>query len=61
MLSYIYMARFYAAKTLDEDLFNSYLDKVNSFDLDKAPQIALLNQIAKKKAQLLEQQKAEIF
>jgi len=61
LLTYIYMSKFYAAKILNEELFDEYLKNVDQFDLDAATQLALFNQIAKKKAQILKDQKESIF
>jgi len=61
LLSYIYMARFYAAKTLNEELFDELIQKSEDFDLGTKPEIALFNQIAKKKAALLKGQKEDLF
>ncbi|KAA3615047.1 MAG: hypothetical protein D8M58_11385 [Calditrichaeota bacterium] len=61
LLSYIYKSRFYAAKTLDEDLFDDLIQKIENFDLGTNPEIALFNQIAKKKAKLLKEQKEDMF
>lgn len=61
LLTYIYMSRFYAAKILDEDLFDELIRKIEDFDLGTKPEIALFNQIAKKKAALLKARKEELF
>lgn len=61
LLTYFYLAKYYAAKTLDESLFDQYISHIEETPLDRAPEIALLNQIAKKKAALLKARKAEIF
>lgn len=61
LLSYIYQAKFYAAKVLDEDLFDRLILKVENFDIKTMPEIALFNQIAKKKAALLKKQKEDLF
>jgi hypothetical protein len=61
LLTYIYMSKFYAAKILDEELFDEYLKNVEQFNVDDAAEFALFNQIAKKKAQLLKNQKESLF
>ncbi len=61
LLTYFYLAKYYAAKTLDEALFDQYISQIEETPLDSAPEIALLNRIAKKKAALLKERKAEIF
>ncbi len=61
LLSYVYAAKFYAAKVLDEALFDQYLKKVLNTPLSIAPEIKLLNQVAKQKARRLQAQKDEIF
>jgi len=61
LLSYVYMARYYAAKTLNEEAFDNYLDKVLQADPAQYPDIALFNAIAQKKARLLMEQKKKIF
>jgi hypothetical protein len=61
LLTYIYMAKFYAAKVLDEDAFDKYLKHVLDVPVDIQPEITLLNRIAKKKAEILLQMKDELF
>jgi len=61
LLTYIYYARFYAAKTLDEALFDELLAVVENTAADVLPGYQLLNMIAKKKANILRQQKEEWF
>ncbi len=61
LLTYVYLARFYAAKVLDEAAFDAYLQKVLSFDLNKAPSLRLFNAIARDKAQRLMKMKEELF
>ncbi len=61
LLTYIYAARFYAAKILDENLFDQYLQTVLDTPLSVAPEIRMLNQIAKQKAHRLQSQKEELF
>jgi hypothetical protein len=61
LLSYIYYARYAAAKTLDEELFDQLLVKVEETPADVLPAYQLLNMIAKKKARLLKQTKGDLF
>ena len=61
LLAYIYMAKYYAAKILDEELFDQYLKRVQDTSLDVLPEMALINQIAKQKAQVLLKSKEDIF
>ncbi len=61
LLTYIYYARFYAAKTLNEELFDEFLAKVENTPADVLPGYQLLNMIAKKKAEYLKLKKEEWF
>lgn len=61
LLSYVYAARFYAAKTLNEQLFDTYLQKVLDSPDNLLPEVRLLNQVAKQKAKRLLKQKDELF
>ncbi len=61
LLTYIYYARFYAAKTLDEDLFNQFIVKVEDTPADVLPEYQLLNMIAKKKAKYLKTKQEDLF
>jgi len=61
LLSYIYYVKYYAVKTLDEELFDRLIDKVVTTPVDVLPQYRLLNVIAKEKAQDLISKKADIF
>ncbi len=61
LLTYIYYARFYAAKTLNEELFDELLAKVEETPADVLPGYQLLNMIAKKKASYLKLYKEEWF
>jgi len=53
LLTYIYYAKFYAAKVLDEDLFNSFVVKIEETPADVLPGYQLMNVIAKKKVKYL--------
>lgn len=61
LLAHVYAARYYAAKILDEHLFDTYLDHVLSSPLDILPEMNLINAIARRKAQLLKEKKGELF
>ncbi|MBD3226527.1 MAG: hypothetical protein GF313_17510 [Caldithrix sp.] len=61
LLTYIYMARYYAAKVLDEEKFDNYIQQIESASEDILPEARLLNAIAKKKARLLKEKKSDIF
>lgn len=61
LLTYIYYARFYAAKTLDEDLYDQLLEKVEETPADVLPEYRLLNVIAKEKAGRLKALRSDIF
>ena len=61
LLTQIYQAKFFAAKTLNEELFDQLIKEVEDFDIGTKPEIALFNQIAKRKAALLKSQKEELF
>lgn len=61
LMTYVYYARSYAVQTLDEQLFEDLLTRVEQTSLDVAPKIRLANAIAKKKARLLLANKAEMF
>jgi len=53
LLTYIYYAKFYAAKVLDEDLYNSFIVKIEETPADVLPGYQLMNMIAKKKVKYL--------
>jgi len=61
LLAYVYAAQFHAAKTLDETLFDQYLEKVTNTPVDVQPELTLFNQIAKQKARQLLAQKEDLF
>lgn len=61
LLTYVYYAQFYAMKTLDEDLFVELLTKVEDASFELLPQGKLFNAIAKKKAKLLMDKRADYF
>ena len=53
LMAYIYYANYYARQALDKDLFISTLQKVLDAPVDRAPDLTLLNTVAKKKAKEL--------
>ena len=61
LLSYIYYVKYYAIKTLNEELFDQLIDKVLTTPVDVLPEYRLLNVIAKEKAQGLLNKKADLF
>jgi len=61
LLTYIYYAKYAAAKTLDEELFDELLVKVEQTPADVLPEYQLLNMIAKKKAGYLKQAREDLF
>jgi hypothetical protein len=61
LLSYIYYAKYSAAKTLNEELFDELLVKIEETPADVLPQYQLLNMIAKKKAGYLKEAKEDLF
>ncbi|RMF59829.1 MAG: hypothetical protein D6748_05610 [Calditrichaeota bacterium] len=61
LMTFVYYARFYAAPTLNEELFDSLLDKVISAKQDILPNYELMTSLAKQKARWLATQKEELF
>ncbi len=61
LLAYVYAAQFYAAKILDEALFEQYLKTVETTPADVRRELTLFNQIAKQKAKRLLAQKTDLF
>jgi len=61
LLAYVYAAKFYAAKILDEALFDRYLAHVLNTADDVLPAARLLNTIAKVKARRLQKMKEDLF
>jgi hypothetical protein len=55
LLTYVYYALFYAAKVLDEDLFNSFVVKIEETPVDVLPGYQLMNAIAKNKVKYLKE------
>ena len=61
LLTYVYYARYYAAKILDEDLYKNQLNTIKETPNDVLPGEQLLNAIAKKKADYLLSRTEDIF
>lgn len=61
LMTYVYQAKSVAVQTLDEELFDSCLRKVQETSLDVLPEFRLANAIAKRKAQLLLSRRADLF
>lgn len=61
LLTYVYYAKYYAAKTLQEDLFKKFLNIVKETPEDVLPGEQFLNAIAKKKADFLLSKSEDIF
>ncbi len=61
MLAYVYLARYYAQPTLDEQLFDKYLNTVLAAPADVLPGYELITSIAKAKARRLLSEKEELF
>ena len=61
LLTYIYLARFYAANIMDETLFDEYLNNVLKYNQPDEAGLQLLNAIARKKAKRLQNMKEELF
>ena len=50
LMTYVYYANYFARKAMDRDLFTSVLQKAQNTPADVAPDLTLLNIVAKKKA-----------
>jgi len=61
LLPYLYYARYYATRNMDEELFKSTLNKIIATPDDILPEQRLPNAIAKQKAGILLQQFDELF
>lgn len=61
LMTYVYYAKTYAVQILDQELYESLLKKVLEAPLDILPEARLPNAVARKKAQKLLEQAAEIF
>ncbi len=60
-LAYVYLARYYALTTLNEELFDEYLQKVLEAPVDILPGYELITAIAKDKARRLLAKKEDLF
>ena len=61
LLTYIYLAKYYAANIMDETLFDEYINKVLQSATPDEPGLELLNAIARQKAKRLQAMKDELF
>ena len=61
VLTYVYLARYYAQPTLDEALFDKYLKIVLQAPEDILPGYELITSIAKEKARILISEKEDLF
>ncbi len=61
LLTYIYYARFYAEKTLNEEVFDSCIAYIEDTPADVLPAYQLLNVIAKRKAARLKDMREDLF
>jgi hypothetical protein len=61
LMAYVYYANYYARQASDKNLFVSTLQKVLETSVDVAPDLVLLNTVAKKKAQELFNRIEEYF
>ncbi|RMG64307.1 MAG: hypothetical protein D6715_09915 [Calditrichaeota bacterium] len=61
LVAYVYSARYYAATTLNETLFDQYLNKVLEAPVDILPGYQLMTVVAKEKARRLMARKSELF
>ena len=61
LLTYIYYARYYAEKTLDEECFDECIRIVEDTPVNILPEYQLLNAIAKKKANRLKEKREDLF
>lgn len=60
LMTKLYYARYYAVQMQDRALFESLLTEIETFDLERAPEIRFLNALAKQKAANL-RQNPELF
>jgi hypothetical protein len=61
LLTYIYYARYYAEKTLNEEFFDECIKIVEDTPADVLPEFQLMNVIAKKKAERLKLMREDLF
>lgn len=61
LMAYVIFAQTYCAQTLNEELFDALLERVEKASLEEAPEIRLPNAVAKRKARRLMGMRQEIF
>ena len=61
LMTHVYYAKYYAIKTMDEEFFDTLMNHIAVTPSDALPGFQLLNAIAKKKAQLLQKNRAVYF
>lgn len=61
LMGYVYLAKYYAVSTLNEDLFNRTLSKVRQAPQDILPGYELMTSVAKDKAEKLLADKEDLF
>ncbi|MHB8834127.1 MAG: TRAP transporter TatT component family protein [Candidatus Methylomirabilia bacterium] len=61
LMTKVFFARTYAVQTQNEALFSQLLAEIEGVPLDKAPQLRLVNAVAKRKALLLRSRKDDLF
>jgi hypothetical protein len=61
LLPFVYYAKSYAVQVQDQELFELLLKEVEDAPIDILPEQRLVNAIAKKKAKLLLEKKADLF
>lgn len=61
LMAYVYYAEHYARKTFQKDLFVTLLEKVLEAQVDRVPELTLVNTIAKSRAKELLNQVEEYF
>ncbi len=61
LLGKLFYAQYYAKQTYNEELFDSLINEILSFDLEQCPDYRLLNAISQKKARILQNNKNEYF
>ena len=61
LLTYVYYAKTYCVQTLNQELFESLLKKVDEASLDLLPEARFANTVAKQKAKVLRAHESELF
>jgi hypothetical protein len=61
LLTYIYYIKYYAIKTLNDNLFDQMIQYLRETPADILPGFQLLNMVAKKKAEFLAKKREEFF